>query len=254
MVVAVGDEVDRVVHPDRVAIGVRLVRHVARRLRGEIVDVQVLRPAAVVAVPGAEVAELRRVEDPLPVRREVAGARRRHRQRLGHSAIHGYRVEPRVGGVVRIAPRTEQHRRAVRCPAVDLVIEAPALRQRAARRVVGELHRLAAAGRHDEHLIVAAVLAGERDLRAIRREAGRLLHARPGGQADRGAALGGRRPQVAGIREHHAVAADIREAQQPCPGCGCGVGGGAGEGREQGESERALGEHGSFLPAGSRHQ
>src|SRR6185312_7122906 len=53
---AIGEEEDAVADPDRIAIGIRIVGDVLRRLRREVVDVEILRPAADVAVPGAEIA------------------------------------------------------------------------------------------------------------------------------------------------------------------------------------------------------
>src|SRR5690606_21667640 len=120
----------------------------------------------------------------------------RHRQHVRQAARGGHGVEARTGFVDGVAPGAEQHAVAVRRPAVYLVVEAPALRQRALAGIPGELHRLAAAGRDHVDLVVAAVLAGEGDPAAIGREARRLLDAGPGGEAGRRAALDGCGPEV----------------------------------------------------------
>ena len=58
-----------------------------------------------------------------------------------------------------------------------------------------------------------------------------LFDAGTGGQPDRGAALGTDRPQVAGIGEHDAVAADIGKSQQ------------AGTGQRAGRRRQGTGEN-----------
>jgi len=66
-IVAVGDEVDGVADPHRVALGARAVCDRRHRRRVEIKKIQILRPAALIALPVPEVAEQRRVDDAIAV-------------------------------------------------------------------------------------------------------------------------------------------------------------------------------------------
>ena len=165
---AVGKEIDRIADPHRIAIGVLVGGDVARATAGNVVDVEILRPAADVAVPGPVVAELRRVDDLLAVRRILAAAGGWHRQGGRQATGDGDLEQFRVRDADCIAGRAENHGAAVRGPAVDLAVDTPALRQRPGSRVPGQLARLTAAGGDHEDLVVAAVLAGEGDLAAIR--------------------------------------------------------------------------------------
>ncbi len=192
--VAIGVEVDRAADPHRVAIGARVIGDPRGVVAGQVEDEQVVGLAAAVALLRAEVAEARRVDDPLAVRRVGSGARFRHRQRLGRTARRRDRVEPGDRQRPPVAMRPEQDARAVGRPAVHLVVVAPAGRERPARRVERELARLAARARHDVDLLVAVVLAGEREPLAVRREPGEQLQARMRRQARRGAAAGRRPP------------------------------------------------------------
>ena len=73
---------------------------------------------------------------------------------------------------------------------------------------------LAARRRHHVHVGVAADGRGERDLRAVGREARIGFHKRRGGQPARLAAGARDRPEVAGIREGHEIAAHRRASKQ----------------------------------------
>ncbi len=214
MLAAIGDEEDAVADPDRVAIGIRIVRDVLRCLCGEVVDVEILRPAADVAVPRAEVAIFRRVDDLLPVGRIAADAGDRHGQCFRKAAVDADRVEVRLRDARRIAPAAEQDRLGVRRPAVNLVVETPALRHRTLCRVERQLLRLAAGRRDDIDLIVTAVFTGERDSAAIGREARRLLEAGAGREPRRGAALRRRGPEITRVCKDDAIAANIGEPEQ----------------------------------------
>src|SRR6056297_168319 len=163
--VAIGDVIQTGFKPDRVALGANVIGDLAGLVVFQVVDEQVLRPAALVAFPGTEVAEQRRVENALAVRRIVAGAGARHRQRYGQAAGYRHAIKPAVVEVV--ATGTEQHCAAVGRPAEYLVVGAPARRQRTRGGVVGQLLRLAAGGRNHVDLLVAAVLAGKRDRSAV---------------------------------------------------------------------------------------
>ena len=132
--VAVRGEVDGVADPHGVALGALAVGEGGDLRRSEIEEVEVLRPAALVALPVAEVAEEGRVDHPRAVGREVAGARGRHGKRGGQPAVDGHGVELALGRSAGVAERAEEDRAAVRRPAEDLVIEAPARRQRRTRQ------------------------------------------------------------------------------------------------------------------------
>ncbi len=240
---AVGGEPDAVADPHRVAVGARVVGDARRPPGGEVEDVEVLGPAAGVALPAPEVAEQRRVDHPGPVGREVAGAGDRHRQGLRQPALDRHLEQAPLADVPALAERAEQHLLAVRAPAVDQVVVPPARRQRPPGRVVGELARRAAVGGHDIDLLVAVVLPGEGDPAAVGGELGEQLDAGMGGEPAGGAAGGGGGPQVAAVGEDDAVAVDVGEAQQ------LGLRGGArgrqqtGRGRDEREQHRTGSRH-----------
>jgi len=167
---AVRIEINRIADPHRIAVGARIVGDLHQGRMPEVEDVQIVGPAALVALFAAKVPPQRRVHHPGAVRGIMTGARHRHGQRHRGAALHGHRVEPRAGENEGIAGRTEQDRFAVGGPAVHLVVVAPAVRERTLGRIERELARRTAAGRHDVHLFVAAVLTGERDLAAVGRE------------------------------------------------------------------------------------
>src|SRR5580658_2658234 len=102
---------------------------------------------------------------------------------------------------------------AVVAPAVDLIVVAPARRQRALRRIERQLLGFAAIRRHHVDLLIAVVLPGERDPFAVRRELGEQLYARmrsePRGRASRRVD----QPQIAAVSEYDAVVMYIRKAK-----------------------------------------
>ncbi len=91
LAVPVGREVDGVADPHRVALGAHVRGDLVALVGREVEGVEVLRPAAFVALPVAEVAEERRIDHLLAVRREVAGAGVGHRQLLGRPPAAGTR-------------------------------------------------------------------------------------------------------------------------------------------------------------------
>ena len=101
---AVGVEEDLVADPHGVAVGARVRADVLRVVGGEVEEVEVLLPAALVALPGPEVAGDGVVDDPLAVGREVARARDGHGQRA--------RPGSRPGGRCRAACPRGRSRRA----------------------------------------------------------------------------------------------------------------------------------------------
>ena len=213
--VTVGREVDRVADPHRVAVGALVVRDLDRLQTLDVEDPEVLRPAAFVPLPVPEVPGHRRVDDALAVRREIAAARLGHRQRPRQAAGDVDQEELRVAQVPAVPQRAEQNRRAVRRPAVDLVVVAPARRQRSGGRVKRQLSRRASGRRHDVDLFVAVVLAGKGDPLAVRRELGEQLQTRVRREAGSRAAGGGCEPDVAGVGERDPVAREIGESQEP---------------------------------------
>src|SRR5258708_23370302 len=100
----------------------------------------------------------------------MTGARYRHGQRGGRASVHRYRVEFGIREHVAVARRSEQYGRAVRRPAVNLIVVTPAFGERTRRRIKRELPRRPAARRNHVHLFVAAVLAGESDEASAGRE------------------------------------------------------------------------------------
>ena len=192
---------------------------------GEIEDEEILRPTALVALPVAEVAEERRVHH-LRYRR----ARNRRRRSWASAAPLAARrcaapCRACFHRAARIPQRAEEHLFAIRGPAVDLVVVAPARRQRAHRRVPGEPGRLSTGRRHHVDLLVTVVLTGEGDPLAIRRELAEQLLTRMCGQPAGHSAVGGRHPQVTAIAEDHLVPMDIREPQEPGSFLGLDAGG-----------------------------
>ena len=232
--VAIGGEVDRVADPHGVALRALARGEGLRVVRGEVVDVEVLRPAALVALPGTEVAEERRVRDPLAVGREIARARRGHGQGLRQAALRGDREELALrADAVGVALRAEEDRAAVGRPAHDLVVVAAARGEGAAGGVVGELPRLASLGRDHVDLLVTLVLAGEGDPLSVGGELREELEAGVGGEPGGGAPLGGGGPDVARVTEGDAVARDVGKAQELRLGRGGGGQEARAEDREQ---------------------
>ena len=221
--VAFRDEVDAVAVPHREDV-LRAVLGEPRGLfAGEIVKPQVVRLAAAVALPGAELAEHAVVDHLLAVRREGAPSAPRQRQHLRHAARELRQGELALEGVPLGAPRPVHHRPAV-APRHHDVVRPHAVRHVVAfqRGGVGEAPRHAALGRHHVHLGVAVVLAGEGEGLPVGREAREHLVALGiAGDPPCHAAPGGHREQVAGVAEDDLVAVDGREPEQPRFGRPC---------------------------------
>ena len=212
--VPVRGEVDGVADPHRVAVGAPVGRHPLDHVRLAVEDVELLGPAPLVALPGPEVAEQRRVDHARAVGRQVSRPGLGHREWNREAPVGRRQVQPAVGEIRAVAERPEQHRLPVGRPVVDLVVVAPAGRQRPARWIPGELPRHAAGGGDDVDLLISVVLARERDARAVRREPRKELQPGMRRQPGRETAVGRRQPQVAGIAEDHPVAVDVGKAQQ----------------------------------------
>ena len=103
---------------------------------------------------------------------------------------------------------------AVVRPTVNLVVIAPARRQRTLRRIESQLFGLAAIRGHDVDLLIAVVLAGEGDPLAIRRELREQLDTGVRGEARGRAARRAGQPQVPAVGEYDAVIVDVRKTQK----------------------------------------
>src|SRR2546423_1291939 len=82
----IGREVDRVADPHRLVVGRRIAGDLLALVRSEVVDPDVLRASAAIALPCAELALDRRVDDLRSVGRVHAAASLGNRQRRFHSA------------------------------------------------------------------------------------------------------------------------------------------------------------------------
>src|SRR5205807_151887 len=103
---------------------------------------------------------------------------------------------------------------AVRSPPVDLVVVAPARRQRATSRIVCKLPRNAAGDGNDVNLLIAVVLAGEGNPLPVRREFGKKLDTRMRRQACGESTGGGGQPQIAAVCEYDFIAMNVWKTQQ----------------------------------------
>ena len=216
----VGGEEDPGADPHRVPVGPRVVGDL-RQLPGHGVEhVEVLSPATGVALPGTEVPEERRIDQPNSVRGPGAGPGAGHRQGGSEPSAPWNLVEPPLADPVSVPERAEEDLLAVGRPVVDDVVVGPAGRKRPGGGVEGQLFRNTASGRHDVDLFVAVVLPGEGDLAAVRREPGEEFLPRVGGQPHRGPAGGRGGPEVAGVGEDDAVPVDVRKAEEPGFGTG----------------------------------
>ncbi len=191
-----------------------MVGDLLRIVRREIENIQFLRPTALVPLPAPEVSEQRRVDDPTIVRRKRPSSGHRHRQRFRQPTFPRYGIQAAVRQVPAVAAQRPEQHSAVAGPAVDLVVIAPARRQRSAGGVVGQLSRHPAARGHDVDLLVTVVLAGESDPLAVRRELRKQLLTRVCGQACRCAARARCHPQIAGVDEHDLVPVDVGKPQE----------------------------------------
>ncbi len=189
--VAVGEEVQRRAVPHRLAVARVVVPDPPGSVRGQVEQPDARYVAAAIAFPGAQVLAVRHERQRLAVRRDLAELAVRHRQPLGQAALGGELVELGEAQAPARHRRRVQDRLAVRVPVQHPV----------GHRVMGEAPRHPAVGGHDVDVLVAVVVAGEGDQRAVRREAReRLLALR--GREPRGdpAPLRGD-PDVAGVDE-----------------------------------------------------
>ena len=183
-------------------------------VRLQVEDVELLRPATGIALPSAEIAEQRRVDNLLAIGRDVAGAGLRHGESLGKAAIDGDGIEAAVAQIEIFAERAEDHGFAIGSPAIDLIVVSPAGGKRAAGRIERQLLGNATGGGDYINLLVAVVLSGEGNPFPIGREFGEKFEAgmrgKPGGHSARGRCG----PEIACVREDDFVAMNIGKAQE----------------------------------------
>ena len=152
-------------------------------MRLQIKNVELLGPAAGVALPGAEIAGERRVHSFGAIGREIASAGLRHGKRFRHTTGSGNGVQAAVTQIEIFAAGTEDYGLAVGRPSIDLIVVTPARRERSSSRIKGELLGNAAGDGNDVNLFVAIVLAGESDPLSVGRELGEKFEARMCGEA-----------------------------------------------------------------------
>ena len=223
-VVAVGGKVDLVADPHWISLGADRMGYGLDFVARQIEDEEVLSPAALIALPMAEVSEERRVDHLRSIGREVGGAGVGHRQGFWQSAGERHRVDLCFHAAPSVTKRAEKHLLAIRGPAIDLVVVAPARRQRPNCGVPGQSRRFATGGRHHIDLLVTVVLTGERNPFAIRREPAEQLLTRMRGEPASRPAIGRCQPQITAVAEDHLVSMNIRETQQPGPFLGLDTG------------------------------
>ena len=200
---AVRHEVDGVALPHRPAVRARPVGDLAEVALGQAPHPDRLRLAALVALPGGELAADAVVGDALAVGRERGEPGAVDRQPLLGAAVHRHAVDL-VGARRPDAARAEEDGLAVGEPVEHQV----------GGGVPGEPPRRPAGGRHHVDVGAAVVAAGEGDLRAVGAELGVALLARVAGQPP-GVAAGGRgEPEVALVGEDHALAVHVGEAHE----------------------------------------
>src|SRR6202035_5723636 len=215
-------------YPHGIAVRARIVGDFFRGVRFQIENVKLLRPAAGIPLPGAEVAEERRVDDFGAFGREIAGAGLGHGEGPREAAVKRNGVEAVVAEIEVFAEGAKDDGLAVGRPAVDLIVITPAWSERAARWIEGQLLGNAAGHGDNVDLFVAVILSCEGDPLAIGRELGEDFDARMRGETGGEAAGSGGQPEIAGVSEHNFVAANIGKAKKFCLGFGV---------RRTGESE-----------------
>ncbi len=208
-------EVDRVADPHRLVIGVLVVRELLGLVGREVVDPDVLRASAAIALPGAELALDGRVNELRPVTRIRPRTPLGNGQRLLHSpfdvdhVMRGHAVGPGK------AMRVEKDLLSIRRPVEHAVVDAAARRKRADVVVERQLPRRAAFRADHEDLPAAGVVAGESDPATVGRELREVLHPFAGGEPSRVTAAARREPDVARVNEGHRVAVNVGLAQEP---------------------------------------
>ena len=211
-VVAVGDEVDLVADPHRHDVLGGIVGDVGDRLA--VVDPDVVGLAALVVLPGAELAHRAVVGEFLPVGGVAAEAAFRERDDRAHAA--GRRDGPELAFEAGADAVAVDNGLAVGIPAHHDVVRAHPVAEVVAGvgRRVGQAHRRAAGRGNRVDFRVAVILAREGDRPAVRGEPGEHLVADVGGEAHSLAAGERRFVQIPRIGEHDVGTVRGRETQQ----------------------------------------
>src|SRR5271156_1770931 len=113
-----------------------------------------------------------------------------------------------------LAQRPEYDGLAVGSPAVNLIVVAPAWRQRSASGIKSELLGDTTCDGNHIDLLVAVILTGEGDPFPVRREFGNQLQTRMRGEASGQSTGSGSEPEIAGVSEDYFVAMNIRKAKK----------------------------------------
>ena len=187
--VTIRNEVDGVSDPHGVAVRANVIGDLFRPIAVEVEQIQVLSPTALIALPRPEVAEQRRIGHALAVRRNGTRSRFGNRQSGRQTAFHRHGIQFSRTRLPIVPGGPEQHPIPVGSPAVDVVVVAPAGRERPSRRIVGQLPRFTALRGDDIDLLVAVVLAGERDPPPCRIEFREEFETGMRGEASRAPAL-----------------------------------------------------------------
>ena len=217
----VGDKVDLVADPHGVTLGSHVMGDGAEVERREIGDIEILSPTPLVSLPRAEVAEQRRVDQLLPVGREIARPGGGEGEFFRKSPGHRHRVQRGLDlSALGIAQRAEQDAGPVGAPAIDLVVVPTPGLQRSAGRVEGQLPGFTPPGWHDVDLFVSVVLASEGDPLAVGREFREEFEARVGCQPGGDPASRRGNPDIARMTEGEFVFVDVGVPEQQCLGRG----------------------------------
>ena len=234
--IAIGEEVDRVAHPDGfdvLGIGPGR-RYEVVRLEVDDPDRPVLAAAVVAALIVPRVVDA--IGDARSVRGDAALIRAGQRHRRLDPARGGHGPEPRRRGRRRgRARRRENNGRAVGRPPLHCI----------RARMPREALRLAAFGRHHVDIEISGVLGAEREPLAVRREAGIPGLALEARQSARHAARPFDRPDVVRVRE-----GDMGRVHRRLPEQSRGRRGGVGgrcEGSERNEGSGQSQLHGENL-------
>ncbi len=215
VVVAVGEEIDRVAGPHGEDIAGGVIGDVFGFLGLEIMDPDIVGHAAAVAFPGAELAEDAVVSELAAVRREGAETAARQGNLLVQPPL-GRHQEKLADEIVWLDHARAENDVVVVLPAHDDIVGPHAIGDVVAFQGGGEGEALgdSPVRGHDVDLGVAVVLPGKGELLAVGGEVREHLVAFMAGEPACHASAGRHRVQVAGIAEHHLVAMNGGKAEQ----------------------------------------
>src|SRR5271166_4617056 len=181
-------------------------------MRVEVVDADVLRHAALVALPSPEIAENAVVSNLRTIGRVRGQPAFVERQRLWKPAIDADAVQTAKPVVEGVAPREINDVLRVRRPGNDFILDSHALGDGIASRMERQLPWLAALRRHYVHVIVAVILRRERDPFPVRRELPEQFFSGITRNTARNASFPPHQPQISAVAEDNLVLAYIRKA------------------------------------------